>query len=142
MAVLTFLDSNVLLYQLDANEGRKQVLAGEIVREAISGSRACISFQVVQEVLNIATRKAKRLLDEDDAAIYLSNVLAPLMRVLPDSALYGRALSTQKRWRYSFYDSLIIAAALQAGCKRLLTEDMQHGQVIEGLRIENPFLAA
>jgi len=142
MAALTFLDSNVLLYQLDVNEGRKQELASAIVREAIASSRACISFQVVQEVLNVVTRKAKRLLDEEDATIYLNDVLTPLMRVLPDAALYRRALATQQRWRYSFYDSLIVAAALQAGCKRLLTEDMQHGQVIDGLLVENPFLAA
>jgi predicted nucleic acid-binding protein len=54
--------------------------------------------------------------------------------------LYQRALDLQTRYRYAFYDSLIVAAALTAGCSRLYTEDMQHGQQIEGLRIENPFL--
>ncbi len=54
-------------------------------------------------------------------------------------ALYRSALQLQLRWRFSFYDSLIVAAALEAGCKRLLSEDLQHGQRIETLTIENPF---
>ena len=59
---------------------------------------------------------------------------------MPSHALYRRALEIQARYRYGFYDSLIIAAALEAGCQRLLSEDMQHGQQIEHLRIVNPFL--
>jgi len=48
-------------------------------------------------------------------------------------------LDVRQRWRFSFCDSLIVAAALSAGCRRLLTEDLQHGQRVEGLTIENPF---
>ena len=59
--------------------------------------------------------------------------------MVPTPALYRRGLDVQERWKFGFYDSLIVAAALEAGCKRLLSEDMQHGQRIEGLRIENPF---
>jgi predicted nucleic acid-binding protein len=69
-------------------------------------------------------------------------MLMPLCRELPSEALYLRTLGLQAARGYSFYDSLIIAAALEAGCTRLLSEDLQHGQVIEGLRIENPFLVA
>jgi predicted nucleic acid-binding protein len=54
--------------------------------------------------------------------------------------LYQRALDIQARYRYGFYDALIIAAALEAGCIRLYSEDLQHGQRIERLTIENPFL--
>ena len=57
----------------------------------------------------------------------------------PSAALYTTALHLKARWQLAFYDSLIVAAALEAGCKRLLTEDLQDGQRIEGLRIENPF---
>ena len=59
---------------------------------------------------------------------------------MPSHALYRRALEIQTRYGYGFYDSLIIAAALEAGCQHLLSEDMQHGQQIEQLRIVNPFL--
>lgn len=62
----------------------------------------------------------------------------PLVRVVPTPALYRRGLDVQERWKFGFYDSLIVAAALEAGCKRLLSEAMQHGQRIEGLRILNP----
>ncbi|MDZ7728612.1 MAG: PIN domain-containing protein [Dehalococcoidia bacterium] len=72
---------------------------------------------------------------------FLDGVLLPLWTVMPSVALYRRALELQDRYRYSFYDSLIIAAALEAGCTRLLSEDLHDGQDIEGLRIENPFAA-
>ena len=54
-------------------------------------------------------------------------------------ALYHRGLDLQIRYRFSFYDSLIVAAALEAGCKTLYSEDLQHAQEIEGLTIANPF---
>jgi predicted nucleic acid-binding protein len=58
---------------------------------------------------------------------------------MPSTALYIRAVEVRTRYRYSFYDSLIIAAALEAGCTRLYSEDLQHGQRIERLTIVNPF---
>jgi predicted nucleic acid-binding protein len=69
----------------------------------------------------------------------MDNVLEPLFRVPASIPLYKRALGVQARYGYSFYDSLIVAAALDAGCNRLYSEDMQDGQRIEGLTIENPF---
>jgi len=66
-------------------------------------------------------------------------VLLPLWRIMPSQALYQSALDLHARYQFSFYDSLIIAAALAAGCTRLYSEDLQHGQRIEGLTIENPF---
>ena len=67
------------------------------------------------------------------------SALSRLWRIMPSEGLYQTALSIQSRYRYSFYDSLIIAAALEAGCTRLLSEDLQAGQTIDGLRIEDPF---
>jgi predicted nucleic acid-binding protein len=58
---------------------------------------------------------------------------------MPSRELYRRCLEIKIRYRYSFYDSLIIAAALEDGCTRLLSEDLQHGQRIEGMVITNPF---
>jgi predicted nucleic acid-binding protein len=66
--------------------------------------------------------------------------LSPLLRIYPSVVLYRRSLNIQSRYQYSFYDSLIIAAALEAGCKTLYSEDMQHGQRIEQVTIKNPFL--
>ena len=60
---------------------------------------------------------------------------------MPTRALYQRALDLQTRYQFRFYDALIVAAALAAGCTRLYSEDLQHGQRIEGLTIVNPFRA-
>ncbi len=61
------------------------------------------------------------------------------MQVTASEALYHRALDVQARWRFSFYDSLIIAGALSAGCRTLLSEDLQHGQVLDSLTVIDPF---
>ena len=66
-------------------------------------------------------------------------MLVPLLQVPASAALYHRALDVQARWRFGFYDSRIVAADLAAGCRRLLTEDLRHGQQIETLAIHNPF---
>jgi predicted nucleic acid-binding protein len=139
MSAEAFLDTNIFVYQLDASDARKHKIADALVRDGLEGERACISFQVVQECLNTALRKADVALDAGQARAYLDAVLLPLMKVGASAALYQRALDVQSRWRFGFYDSLIVASALSAGCKRLLTEDLQHGQKIETLTIENPF---
>jgi predicted nucleic acid-binding protein len=137
-----FIDSNVIVYRFDSHDIRKQAVAVELLRNALAASDAAISFQVVQEVLNTVTRRLTPPFNADEARQLLSSVLVPLWRVMPTPALYERALDTQSRFRYSFYDSLIIAAALEAGCTRLLSEDLQAGQNVDGLRIEDPFASA
>jgi predicted nucleic acid-binding protein len=139
MSVDLFIDTNVFIYQLDTRDARKHAIAERIVSEALAAENACVSFQVIQECLNTMLRKAEITLDAAATRAYLDTVLAPLHRVASSLELYRKALDLQQRWKFSFYDSLIVAAALQAGCKRLLSEDLQHGQRIESLRIENPF---
>jgi predicted nucleic acid-binding protein len=139
MSVDLFIDTNVFIYQLDTRDARKHAIAERIVSEALAAENACVSFQVIQECLNTMLRKAEITLDAAATRAYLDTVLAPLHRVASSLELYRKALDLQQRWKFSFYDSLIIAAALEAGCKRLLSEDLQHGQRIESLRIENPF---
>ena len=94
---------------------------------------------MVQECLNTGLRKAEVALNAQGARAHLDAVLLPLMKVSAIAVLYQRALDIQARWRFGFYDSLIVASALSAGCARLLTEDLQHGQRIETLTVENPF---
>lgn len=139
MSVEVFIDTNVLVYQVDARDPEKQLIAERIVRQALLTGDGCISFQVVQEWLNTVTRKAVIPLGLPQAQAFLDTVLAPLCAVSSSVGLYRRALDLQQRWQFSFYDSLIVAAALEAGCSRLLSEDLQHGQRIESLVIENPF---
>ena len=142
MSAVDFLDSNVLLYLFDQADARKRRIAEGIFRQAAEDGTAVISHQVVQETLNVVTRKIKPALTADDARRVLTHLLIPLWRVMPSLSLYERALTLQARQGFSFYDSLIVAAALESGCSRLLTEDLQHGQRIDGLTIKNPFLAS
>ena len=139
MAADAFIDTNVLVYQVDSRDARKQAIAERIVRQALVTGNACISFQVVQEWLNTVTRKAAVPLGLPQAQAFLDTVLAPLLAVTASVSLYRRALDLQQRWQFSFYDALIVAAALEAGCKRLISEDLQHGQRVESLVIDNPF---
>jgi predicted nucleic acid-binding protein len=139
MSAEFFIDTNVFIYHLDTTDARKHKVAERIVRDGLASGNACISFQVVQECLNTALRKAQVALDLDAARSYLDTVLIPLLQVPASPVLYHRALDVQARWRFSFYDSLIVAAALTAGCSQLLSEDLQHGQRIEALTILNPF---
>jgi predicted nucleic acid-binding protein len=140
MSAECFIDTNLFIYQLEALDERKTATADRIIRRGIETGNACISFQVVQECLNTVLRKAEIPLDTDQMRAYLEAVLAPLFQVSASIALYQHALGIQARYRYGFYDALIIAAALEAGCTRLYSEDLQHGQRIERLIIENPFL--
>ncbi len=139
MSAESFIDTNVFIYQLEALDERKAAIADRIIRDGIASGGACISFQVVQETLNTVLRKAEIPLDGEGARNYLENVLAPLYRVPATTNLYQHALDIQARHRYSFYDSLIVAAALLEGCTRIYSEDLQNGQHIEGLTIHNPF---
>lgn len=134
-----FLDSNIFIYLFDETDEHKRGTAERLVDSALQTSSASISFQVVQETLSVVTRKIATPMTAGGAKSFMEEVLVPLWRVSPSSALYYRALDVQDRYRYSFYDSFVIAAALDAGCTRLYTEDLQDGQRIEGLKIENPF---
>lgn len=94
----------------------------------------------VDETLSVLTRKLKPPFGADQARQALDQVLVLLWTFHPSRILYQRALDAQASYGFAFYDSLIVAAALEAGCTRLFSEDLQHGQQIESLRIENPFL--
>ncbi|MGR8999378.1 MAG: PIN domain-containing protein [Gammaproteobacteria bacterium] len=134
-----FIDTNVFVYLFDETNDRKRTIADRIVKTALETRTARISHQVVQETLNVVTRKLPSPMTAENAQRFLVQVLAPLWQVMPSIALYRRSLDVQARYGFSFYDSLIIAAALESGCTRLYSEDLQHGQQIEGLTIENPF---
>jgi predicted nucleic acid-binding protein len=137
-----FVDSNILVYLFDDADPAKKATATRLIDAAVDNESATISFQVVQEVLNTVTRKLAVPLRPERAQFMLDEVLSPIWRVWPTPDLYHQAIRIHGRYQYGFYDALIIAAALEAGCDRLLTEDLQHGQVIEGVRIENPFVAS
>jgi predicted nucleic acid-binding protein len=142
MSGADFFDTKVFVYLFDDHDARKQATAQNLISSALASGSGCISFQAVQETLHVLTRKFAKPASAAIAQDFLRDSLAPLWRVQPSATLYMRALDLQKRYGFSFYDSLILAAALEAGCSRLLTEDLQDGQRIEGLTVENPFKTA
>jgi predicted nucleic acid-binding protein len=134
-----FIDSSVLVYLVDESDIEKRWTAQSLVADALADGTGRISFQVVQETLNVFTGRLRTPMSPHDAERLLQLILEPLWKVMPSPQLYRRCLEIKARYRYSFYDSLIIAAALEDGCTRLLSEDLQDGQRIDGLVIANPF---
>lgn len=140
MSAECFIDTNLFIYQIETTDPRKGDIANRIIRDAVATGSGCVSFQVVQECLNTIIRKSEISLTTEQANAYLDAALSPLLAIYPSVQLYKHGLAMQSRYLFSFYDSLIVAAALEAGCKTLYSEDLQHGQRIEGLTIQNPFL--
>lgn len=134
-----FIDTNILVYTIDNREPKKQAKAIEIVAEALEERHGIISYQVVQEFLNVATRKSLPPMKVSDAQVYLSRVLMPLCEVYPDTALFSLALTVSNQTGFSFCDSLIAAAAITGGCALLYSEDLQDGRRISHVEIRNPF---
>lgn len=135
-----FLDTNIFIYAFDAATPHKQGIANDLIKSALLDGQGCTSYQVIQEFINVSTKKFSVPLKTADCRKYLEKVLAPICEVFVSIDLYIRALDIAGRWRYSFYDTLIITAALEADCNILYTEDLQHNQKIQSLTIYNPFL--
>jgi predicted nucleic acid-binding protein len=134
-----FLDTNILIYSFDASQPDKQKISRDLIKVGLEKGIGCISYQVIQEFLNVATRKFAVPISYDDSRIFLLTVLEPLCEVYASIDLFHRTLELAERWKYTFYDALIIAAALQNRCTILYSEDLQDGQIIHELKITDPF---
>jgi predicted nucleic acid-binding protein len=135
-----FLDTNIFVYSFDRSAAAKARKATQLIRKALTTQKGIISYQVVQEFFNVALRKFSQPMKAADAEQYLGTVFRPLLGVHSSQALYAEALHFQARSGLSWYDSLIVSAAIQAQCDFLYTEDLQHGQRFGSLEVANPFL--
>ncbi|MFQ5742904.1 MAG: PIN domain-containing protein [Acidobacteriota bacterium] len=134
-----FLDTNIFVYTFDGRTAARQARAKELVQRSLRERTGIVSFQVVQEFVNVATTKFTTPLSGPDCALYLNKVLFPLCEIHSSNSLYAEALDIQERWQFSFFDSLIVAAALAAGCRTLWSEDFRNDQKVRELTIRNPF---
>jgi len=133
-AVKTFVDTNVLIYAFTADEPTKR----ETTLKFLDNCLPVISTQVIKEFSNILLKKTK---------INLKNIRETIKEIADvtsvvseDLELIFLSFDIHERYEYSFYDSLIITAAISSKCQVLLSEDMQDGQIIDGkLKIVNPF---
>lgn len=133
-----FFDTNILVYLFDADAADKQTQARDRFQAEASAGRTLLSTQVLQEFYVAVTRKLAVPLEPEAAEEVVRNLaVLPVVRIDPERIL--AAIVKSRRLQLSFWDALIVEAALAGGAECLLTEDLQHGQTIETLRIENPF---
>jgi predicted nucleic acid-binding protein len=135
----SFVDSNVVVYSVDANPDERAKRETAVGLLASEPDDLVISTQVLQEFYVVVTGKLACPLDEERAARALRG-LAKLDVVGVDVPLVMAAADTSRAAELSLWDALIIEAARQAGCARVFSEDMSDGQVIRGVKVENPFL--
>ena len=136
-----FLDTNIFVYTFDLSVPLRRAQARGLVERALTTRQGLISYQVVQEFLNVALRKFDVPLTAIDCRRYLEQVLVPLWRISPTAVLYRAALDIQEQSGYGFYDSLIVASALDAGCGTLYSQDLQDGREFGALTVVDPFAA-
>jgi predicted nucleic acid-binding protein len=135
-----FLDTNIFVYSFDSNDPRKAQIAEELVTRGVGSKSGVISYQVVQEFMNVSLRQFKAMMTVPELEVYFLKVLLPMMTIPSSSRLFLEALRQQSANQLSWYDSLIVAAAIQGGCKVLYSEDLQHGRHFGDLVVQNPFL--
>lgn len=135
-----FLDTNIFVYSFDGSAPKKAQRAAQLIRQAIQTRSGIVSYQVVQEFFSVALRRFTEPMTFIDAEQYLSTTFRPLLAAHSSHALYGEALRIGAKFKLSWYDSLIVASAIEGQCDVLYSEDLQHGQQFGKLRIANPFL--
>jgi len=140
MSGRVFLDTNLFVYAYDRRDAIKQSIALNLIRDLTESDEGVISYQVAQEFFNVALKQSKIAMPIADAQILLQDVFRPLLKVPSTVTLVSKALEIEGRYLLNWYDSLIVAAAQQAGCGVLYSEDLQHGQRFGDLTVRNPFL--
>ncbi|HEY1708655.1 MAG TPA: PIN domain-containing protein [Rhizomicrobium sp.] len=131
MSATDFLDSNVLLYLPTSDIAKAEKAA------ALLANGGTVSIQVLNEFASVALRKLGRTMAEVRAA--LANIRAICTVIATDLATHDLGLDIAERYKFSIHDSMLLAAALKAGCRIFYSEDLQHGQKIDSLTIRNPF---
>ena len=133
-----FFDTNILIYSVDRDETVKSGPASELVETHLVRGNGAISVQVLREFYS-ASRRLGGPLSEEQAREMVDH-FATFRTLSEDVGMVLGAARRTGELSISFWDALIVEAALKSGADRLFTEDLQHGQVIEGMRVENPFL--
>jgi predicted nucleic acid-binding protein len=136
--VTYFLDTNILVYAYDRSAGRKHSLAAQLVEACWENENGCLSIQVLQEFFVTVTRKIATPLDPQTARQIVAD-LAQWRLHAPDASDLLQAIELQQNYQLAFWDTQVIQSAASLGCKRLLSEDLNHGQVYGEVQVVNPF---
>lgn len=135
-----FVDTNVLVYLFDADEPAKQQLARDVVGELMRTGTLVLSSQVLSELYVTVTRKLAYPLDPESALRALGD-LAVYPVVAIDAALVQRAAVRSTAEQVTYWDALILEAAVEAGADVVYSEDLQHGRAYQGVSVVDPFAA-
>lgn len=134
-----FMDTNVIVYLFSNKETKKKKIATELFKKAHASSNGVISYQVIQEFCNVALRKFEKPLSLEECKAFITKFLYPICMVYPGNEIFNTAIDMKLETGYSFYDSLILAAAFKDECKVIYSEDMSNGQFVRKMKIVNPF---
>ena len=133
-----FIDTNILIYAFDVSAGKKHQVASHILNDLWNSGLGVLSTQVLQEFYINVVQKIQKPIDQKMAQEIIRDLLKWHVVVNNGDSILD-AIDISEKYGYSFWDSLIIEAALTGGVSVLLSEDLQHGQVISGVTISNPF---
>jgi predicted nucleic acid-binding protein len=139
MSDSVFVDTNILIYAYDLDAGRKREIAGAAVKDLWEQQTGVVSNQVLQEFYVNVTRKIPNPLTKSEARAIIENYRYWQVELNGPETILS-ASEIEERYQLSFWDSLIVAAASNADARRILTEDLNHGQIVAGILIENPFI--
>ena len=139
MSDRTFVDTNVLIYAHDVDAGRKHDIAKAVLRDLWAERAGVLSTQVLQEFYVNATRKLKTPLAKPQARSVVETYAAWCVDGITPADVTA-AFQLEDRARIGFWDALILAVAVRSGARRVLSEDLNAGQAIAGLTIQNPFV--
>jgi predicted nucleic acid-binding protein len=139
MSDRTFVDTNVLIYAHDVDAGSKHAAARSLLRQLWDERRGVLSTQVLQEFYVNVTRKIPHPISKRSARLVVSSYA--IWCVDTTHAEISAAFRIEDEYRVGFWDALIVASALKGGANRILSEDLNAGQRIAGIRIENPFVS-
>jgi len=135
---MVFFDTNVLVYVHDQRSPYKREVARRLYSAHLYGGSIALSTQVLQEFFVTVTQKAQQIPVREARSLVSHLAGLNVVRIEPEHVL--SAIDLHARYRLSFWDSLIIVAAKSAGAQAVLSEDLGHGQIYDGVRVENPFL--
>lgn len=135
-----FVDTNILVYAHDSSAGAKHERAQGVLERLWENRDGCISVQVLQEFFVNVTRKIPKPLDDGAAKEVIADMSYWCVHA-PAADDILAAISIHQRTGISFWDAMIVRSAAEFGCKLIYSEDLNHGQLYEGVRVENPFLS-
>lgn len=137
----TFVDTNILIYAHDREQGPRHAVASAVIENFWVAGEGVLSTQVLQELYVNLSRKLRKPMTRPRARAVVERYTAwPVHTIEPADILAASEL--EQRHTLAFWDALLVVAAQRLGATRLLTEDMQHGRMIGGVRIESPFVPA